>query len=86
MPFKKGESGNPIGRPKGSLNKTTQELREQITQAIEKGNPKTKGSTLLPKENTGKINIIKIKRVNTTKIIFELIAWLFFTVVPLYME
>ena len=35
MPFKKGESGNPIGRPKGSLNKVTQELREQITQAID---------------------------------------------------
>ena len=35
MPFKKGESGNPIGRPKGSLNKATQELREQITQAID---------------------------------------------------
>ena len=35
MPFKKGESGNPVGRPKGSLNKTTQELREQITQAID---------------------------------------------------
>ncbi len=35
MPFKKGTSGNPIGRPKGSLNKVTQELREQITQAID---------------------------------------------------
>ena len=35
MPFEKGESGNPIGRPKGSLNKVTQELREQITQAID---------------------------------------------------
>ena len=35
MPFKKGESGNPVGRPKGSLNKTTQEIREQITQAID---------------------------------------------------
>ena len=35
MPFKKGESGNPVGRPKGSLNKVTQELREQITQAID---------------------------------------------------
>ena len=35
MPFKKGESGNPVGRPKGSLNKVTQEIREQITQAID---------------------------------------------------
>ena len=35
MPFKKGTSGNPVGRPKGSLNKITQEIREQITQAID---------------------------------------------------
>ena len=35
MPFKKGTSGNPVGRPKGSLNKVTQELREQISQAID---------------------------------------------------
>jgi len=55
---------------------------QKITQAIEKGNPKINGSTLLPKENTGKINMIKIKRVNMTKIIFEFIAWLFFTILP----
>ncbi len=30
MPFKRGESGNPNGRPKGSLNKTTFHLRELI--------------------------------------------------------
>lgn len=31
MPFKRGESGNPNGRPKGSLNKTTCELRSLIS-------------------------------------------------------
>lgn len=31
MPFKRGESGNPNGRPKGSLNKTTYELRSLIS-------------------------------------------------------
>lgn len=30
MAFKKGESGNPSGRPKGSINKTTFELRGLI--------------------------------------------------------
>jgi hypothetical protein len=34
MPFKKGTSGNPIGRPKGSLGTTTQLIREYISQAI----------------------------------------------------
>ena len=28
MPFKKGESGNPNGRPKGSENKTTTKFKE----------------------------------------------------------
>lgn len=31
MPFEKGESGNPAGRPKGSFNKTTKELRQMIS-------------------------------------------------------
>ena len=35
MPFKKGTSGNPIGRPKGSLSTTTKLIREHISQAIE---------------------------------------------------
>jgi len=35
MGFKKGESGNPEGRPKGSLNKTTNEIRELISKAID---------------------------------------------------
>ena len=35
MPFKKGISGNPIGRPIGSVNATTKLIREQISQAID---------------------------------------------------
>ena len=31
MPFKKGTSGNPIGRPKGSLSTTTKLIREHIS-------------------------------------------------------
>ena len=35
MGFKKGESGNPEGRPKGSLNKTTNGLRDILSKAID---------------------------------------------------
>ena len=35
MPFKKGKSGNPIGRPKGSLSTTSKLIREHISQAID---------------------------------------------------
>ena len=35
MPFKKGTSGNPIGRPKGSVSTTTNLIREHISQAID---------------------------------------------------
>jgi hypothetical protein len=35
MPFKKGTSGNPIGRPKGSISTTTKLIREHISQAID---------------------------------------------------
>ena len=31
MSFKKGTSGNPIGRPKGSLSTTTKLIREHIS-------------------------------------------------------
>jgi hypothetical protein len=35
MPFKKGTSGNPIGRPKGSVSTTSKLTREHISQAID---------------------------------------------------
>ena len=35
MPFKKGTSGNSIGRPKGSVSTTTKLIREHISQAID---------------------------------------------------
>ena len=35
MPFKKGTSGNPIGRPKGSVSTTSKLIREYISQAID---------------------------------------------------
>ncbi|MFH1641507.1 MAG: DUF5681 domain-containing protein [Nanoarchaeota archaeon] len=53
MPYKKGECGNPNGRPKGSLNKTTRAahrilyekqdkiIRRAITLALDKNAPNT---------------------------------------------
>lgn len=35
MPYTKGESGNPTGRPKGSPNKMSAQLRETITDFLE---------------------------------------------------
>ena len=35
MPFKKGISGNPTGRPKGAVSTTTKLIREHISQAID---------------------------------------------------
>ena len=37
--WKKGESGNPAGRPKGSKNKITQEIREQFSNILENRMP-----------------------------------------------
>lgn len=34
MPFKPGESGNPSGRPKGSPNKASLEIKEMIERMI----------------------------------------------------
>jgi ribosomal protein S17E len=35
MPFVKGESGNPAGKPKGAANKTTNKIREAYQKLIE---------------------------------------------------
>lgn len=35
MPFKEGQSGNPKGRPKGAVNKTTNKIREAFTKLVE---------------------------------------------------
>ena len=35
MPFKKGTSVNPIGRPKDSVSTTSKLIREHISQAID---------------------------------------------------
>jgi hypothetical protein len=52
MAFKKGESGNPNGRPKGSINKTTFELRGLIADFLNKNFDKITldFDTLQPKE------------------------------------
>jgi hypothetical protein len=39
MPFKKGQSGNPKGRTKGTKNKTTEEIREAFKALIESSLP-----------------------------------------------
>jgi hypothetical protein len=35
MPFEKGQSGNPAGRPKGAKDKATQELRDWVKSFLE---------------------------------------------------
>jgi hypothetical protein len=40
MPFEPGKSGNPNGRPKGTGNKVTTKVRENISEILEKGKDK----------------------------------------------
>ena len=35
MPFEKGESGNPAGRPKGSKNRSTKAMKEALSQLVD---------------------------------------------------
>ena len=42
MPYKKGESGNIFGRPVGTSNKSTNNLRDWITEFIEDNKEKVK--------------------------------------------
>ena len=52
MPYIKGQSGNPMGRPKGSLNKTTFHLRVLIADFLSNNFNKitTDFESLQPKE------------------------------------
>lgn len=48
MPFKKGESGNPEGRPKNSRNKTSKRMLEKLLEIIDKVGEE-KGKDILEK-------------------------------------
>jgi len=47
MPFKKGESGNITGRPVGTTNKSTNKLRDWITDFLEENKDRVKEDFLL---------------------------------------
>ena len=53
MPFQPGQSGNPLGRPKGSCNKTKRAVREWATGIVE--DPKVQ-ARLLADARTGKLH------------------------------
>ena len=75
MPFKKGISGNPIGRPKGSLSTTSKLIREYISQAID-GNKIMEMLDKIdsPTEYINAISkLLKLKIIESYKI--ELLMW-----------
>jgi hypothetical protein len=47
MPFKKGESGNVTGRPVGTINKSTNKLRDWITEFLEENKDRVREDWLL---------------------------------------
>jgi hypothetical protein len=47
MPYKKGESGNITGRPVGTTNKSTNKLRDWITEFLEENKDRIKEDWLL---------------------------------------
>lgn len=47
MPYKKGESGNLSGRPVGASNKSTNKLRDWITEFLEDNKDRIKEDWLL---------------------------------------
>ena len=47
MPFKKGESGNITGRPVGTISKSTNKLRDWITDFLEENKDRVKEDWLL---------------------------------------
>ena len=70
MKYKKGESGNLAGRPKGSHNKNTQDTRERIRQVIDAlFSPDTIIKDLNDLEARDRINIlIKLLEYSTPKL------------------
>lgn len=55
MPFTKGESGNPEGRPKGTPNKITQEGRELFIKIMDGQVEHIEDELALLREQSGKI-------------------------------
>lgn len=43
MAFKKGQSGNPSGKKKGTTNKVTSEFKEQLNKLLEESAPRMVG-------------------------------------------